>query len=58
MGTDLDWQLGARQPQACMGIGQLVDIREKFSESANHHAGCSLYSLPQPNSRKLLDDSF
>ena len=30
MSTDLDWQLGARQPQACIGIGQLVDLPEEI----------------------------
>ena len=50
LGTDLDWQLRARQLQACMGIGRLVDLPEKFSESANHHAGLWLpgTKLPVP----------
>ena len=42
MGTDLDWQLGARQPQACIGIGRLVDLPE------NPHAGLQLSGTNLP----------
>ena len=42
------WQPGGQQPQACMVIGRLVDIPEKISESANHHAGMQLFGPQLP----------